>query len=98
MKTTDKYKPACYSAFQKYLENEDFGGLMNSLYSVSSHARTWLGGSKKEIWFRFFEGNTLATTIQDIYTDLQRGGPNKEYMKDNFRTCIEDKSLKIYYS
>ena len=98
MKTTDKYKPACYSAFQKYLENEDFDELMNSLYDVSNHARTWLGGSKKDIWFRFFDGDTLATTIQNIYADFQPGNPNKEYMKENLRICVLNKSLKIYYS
>jgi hypothetical protein len=51
----------------------------------------------KNIWFRFFKGDTLATTIRDIISALDCP-TNKKHILRNLDNVIIDKQLEIYFS
>lgn len=95
-----QYKFEATNAFFNFLKTGDEEALKNRLYGISSHARTWIGMPKgwknKDIWFRFFEGDTLATTINDITRDLH--SPNADYIKKMMQIAVDDGELQVYYS
>ena len=49
------------------------------------------------LWFKFFKGDTLATTINDIIKDLDCP-TNKNYILRNLDSAINDNELEIYFS
>lgn len=51
----------------------------------------------KNMWFRFFKGDTLATTINDIINSLDCP-TNKNHILRNLDTAINDNELEIYFS
>jgi hypothetical protein len=56
--------------------------------------------SDKGFWFNFFEGDTAATTINDIATiiALPKSHSNYQSLIESFEIAITDASLKVYYS
>ena len=51
----------------------------------------------KNMWFRFFKGDTLATTINDIINALDCP-TNKKHILRNLDAVINDNELEIYFS
>lgn len=51
----------------------------------------------KNMWFKFFKGDTLATTINDIIKDLDCP-TNGKYILRNLDSAINDNELEIYFS
>lgn len=51
----------------------------------------------KNMWFRFFKGDTLATTINDIINSLDCP-TNGKYILRNLDSAINDNELEIYFS
>ena len=49
------------------------------------------------LWFKFFNGDTLATTINDIIKDLDCP-TNGKYILRNLDSAIAEKQLEIYFS
>ena len=96
MKDLTCYHYKAIEAFFNYLKNEDKHELIFQLCSIQSHARTWGRGKNKHIWFRFFHGYTLATTINDIIHDLDNS--NKEHLLDCMRICVDTGEVEVYYS
>jgi hypothetical protein len=55
----------------------------------------------KNLWFRFFQGDTLATTIDDIYKDLSlpKSHDNHQLMLDNLKKTSElENEIEIHFS
>ena len=52
---------------------------------------------ESEMWFKFFKGDTLATTINDIIKDLDCP-TNGKYILRNLDSAITEKQLEIYFS
>lgn len=56
------------------------------------------------LWFKFGHQDTLATTIQDIYRDLQlpASHPNRQLMIEQFELVSKDlnpdNELRVYFS
>ena len=49
------------------------------------------------LWFKFFKGDTLATTINDIIKDLDCP-TNKNHILRNLDSAINNNELEIYFS
>jgi hypothetical protein len=52
----------------------------------------------KNIWFRFYKGDTAATTIRDIQLQLQSTMRNQEHMIDKIEIAVNEKSLRVFFS
>ncbi|PRY12412.1 hypothetical protein CLV24_108156 [Pontibacter ummariensis] len=53
----------------------------------------------KRLWFRFFEGDPLQTTIEDIETDLsQPSHPNSMILQRGIALGLESNELEVHYS
>jgi hypothetical protein len=53
----------------------------------------------KTMWFRFFEGDTLRTTIRDMEKDLQNPlHPNADILKRGIAFGLETDELEVHYS
>jgi len=96
MKDLTQYHYAAKKAFSNYLKNNNIDELMCELYSIQSHAKAWIVGRNKHIWFRFFKGDTAATTINNIRKDL--GDSNITYLRESMQICIDTGEIEIYYS
>jgi hypothetical protein len=55
--------------------------------------------SDKRLWFRFYEGDSLVTTIENISICLFSDNfDNKEYLFKNIVRAVNELSLEMYYS
>ena len=98
MRNYKKYRSTVISLFQSFLagkiDKTDF------LFSLSE-IETKLKGdviSKKGLWFKFFKGDTGATTVWDLYINLDNT-TNDKYEKECMQIAIDNpKGLQIYYS
>ncbi|WP_018478162.1 hypothetical protein [Pontibacter roseus] len=53
----------------------------------------------KRLWFRFFEGDTLATTISDIEKDLaDTSHPNADILLRGITFGLQTDELEVHYS
>lgn len=86
--------------FTKFM-NKDFelDVLIKKLTKLDNQLKRQFGGKEKSIWFRFFVGDTGATTISNIENTLNRrhGFANYGYMLDCIEVGINSK-MEVYYS
>jgi len=55
----------------------------------------------KQLWFRFFEGDTLVTTINGldrVLVDMNDTRANIETLNESIALCVANNSLKVYFS
>lgn len=86
-------------AFHRYVKDNDKEVLLDTLKDVEAYLieEYELDKSNGEgIWFRFFEGDTLATTIRNIEASLEN--QNRNYMLTMFEFAYRDASLQVYFS
>jgi hypothetical protein len=95
-KNLTQYQTQAIKAFSQYIKYGDREALLDALYEIRSHAKCWIRGKNKNIWFRFAEDDTLATTIKDIYEDTQ--GLNNKYLIEQMTYGVDNNSIQIYYS
>lgn len=98
MRNYKKYRTVVISTFQSFLKGDiKESDLINKLSSIELE----LKGRKrtnKGLWFRFYNNDTGATTINNISRWLYCG-TNRESIKEDFRIAINNpKELKIHYS
>lgn len=95
-----QYHYKAMESFRDFLKNEDKDELIHQLCSIQQHYRSWrsIRGNDRHIWFRFFSGDTVATTINDIIHDLDGGGPNKKYLMECMQICVDKGEVEVYYS
>lgn len=78
-------------------------GLLLGLKEVEDHARKHSFDKDKEcmgLWFRFFEGDTAATTINNLENDLflPTQHNNREYIEEMIETIVKKGGIQIYFS
>lgn len=94
------YTSITKEAFTDFLENRiDSETLLDRLryieMQIISDDEDEVG---KGIWFRFFEGDTLKTTISDIEKDLRAPGhPNYNILKKGIAFGIQSDELELHY-
>lgn len=98
MRNYKKYRSTVLDLFQSFLagksnKKELIEELENLELDLKNNRKTL-----KSLWFRFFTGDTGATTVQDIYYGI--GNPtNNKYYRECMQLSIDNpKELKIYYS
>jgi len=95
-----QYHWAPMEAFFNFLKDGNEGALIKKLYEIENHCRESINdnpdNSDKVMWFRFFKGDTLATTIGDIMNDLH--SPNRNYIMEKMKICYETAEIEVYYS
>jgi hypothetical protein len=98
LKDLTLYHYKAMDAFFNFLKDGDEDKLMNELYSIETHWKSWHGIQRttKNIWFRFFHNDTAATTIENIKTDLH--SPNREHILACMKVCYELAEIEVYFS
>lgn len=103
----EKHRPTIKKLFAQFYVNEInkeqlIRGLYeveNSLYTNTRTKFTNDNGIKiNGLWFRFFKGDTIATTISDLSNHIYCS-TNHDYIMDKIKIALEKpKGLQIYYS
>jgi hypothetical protein len=93
---------SCTNAIFQYLKDSDLEKLLTDLYRIEDIARKAIS-EHGELWFKFGLDDTLATTIENIKTDLKLPDthPNKKLLIGQFHlvTGIDpDDELQVFYS
>jgi len=92
MRNYKKYRSVVIDLFKLFLaEKVDKEGLNKGLLSVESIER-------KTMWFKFYQKDTLATTICEIDVNLH-SNRNEEYTKECMQIAVDNpKGFQIYFS
>ena len=103
MNNLNQYKLRFLELFADFLSMKiDEQTFIQKLYSFEMKIKSENDETENEdcsLWFRFFKGDTLATTIRDIKTDLIFGNTsNHNFMIENLKLAIELNELEIYLS
>lgn len=98
MRNYKKYRVRIISLFQSFLQDEIKGSdLINELSTIELEIKD---GKKtlKGLWFRFFKGDTMATSIHNIDNYIYCP-TNSKYIRECMQLSIDNpKEIKIYYS
>jgi len=103
MKDLTQYKFACLEAMYQYMQGiKSENELISKLREAEEYHQNKVGvlNSDKGFWFRFYKGDNLATTINDIATTIKlpKSHPNYVNMVDAMEIAIMDGSLEVYFS
>ncbi len=86
----------------KFLKDEDLDFLIKKLYEIETLIEnTFDDSGNKVLWFKFFDSDTLATTIGNINADLSlpSNHPNHKLIIEMFELAIElNGDIRIYFS
>lgn len=98
MRNYKKYRSPILNLFAEFLAGKQTETeLKNNLYKIEIE----LGNvnTTKDVWFKFFKGDTGATTINELYIDLSLNGGNGELMRRCMQMAIDNpKEFQVYYS
>ena len=97
MRNYKKYRSIVINLFQSFLAGKiTERELIDNLTEIENELKKGRNTSK-ELWFRFFKGDTMATSVLNIYRALD--SPNRESLREDFQLSIDNpKELKIYFS
>lgn len=97
MRNHKKYRSIVINLFQSFLAGKiTERELIDNLTEIENELKKGRNTSK-ELWFRFFKRDTMATSILNIYRALD--SPNRESLIEDFQLSIDNpKELKIYFS
>ena len=103
MKDLIQYHYACMDAINLYMQGiYRRSQLISKLREIENHHRKETDDyeNEKQLWFRFFEGDNLVTTITEIDNCLllPQTHPNFQSMIESFEIAITDASLQVYFS
>jgi hypothetical protein len=98
-----QYFPMARQVFNQYLDNEiDLDTLIERLREMELQLladEDEEEESNKQLWFRFFEGDTLATTISDIQKDLSDPShPNANILLRGIAFGLQTEELEVHFS
>ena len=98
MRNYKSYRSKILDLFQSFLaEKITIEELLTTLTAIERNLKNGVIHTEKGLWFKFFKGDTGATTIQNIRKWLHDF--NKESLMEDFKIAIENpKGLQIYYS
>ena len=98
-----------YIAFAEFVAKpENLNSLITKLELIEKEIKRGKN-TDKGLWFRFFKGDTAATTIDNLKDTFEIETPmyisststakkNKEYMIENICIALNEVSLQLYYS
>lgn len=98
------YSPIASKAFNDYLDNhtnldELIARLREIELQVLHDDAEEEEAPAKTLWFRFFQGDPLQTTISDIEQDLQDAAhPNCRILLQGIAFGLESGELEVHYS
>lgn len=100
MRNYKKYRSTVLTLFADFLaEKETKSKLIYELIKIQRFdLQGQVNKTEKSMWFKFFKGDTGATTINDLsnYIDCRT---NREYIIDHMQIAIDNpKGFQIYYS
>lgn len=103
MKKLTQYQYACSKAMYEFINNHiNLDTLLSKLKEVEDYHREEIGDhdSDKHIWFRFFKGDTMVTTLKNLENDLSShlSIKNHQFMMELMKDAVNDASLEVYYS
>jgi hypothetical protein len=101
LKDLTQYHYKAMESFFKFLKDDDLDELISNLCGIQRHYTSWrsIRTHKRHIWFRFFSGDTMATTINDIiHTFRNDTQQNKDYMRECMQICCDKGEVEVYYS
>ncbi len=103
----ERFRPTIKKLFAQFYSNEiDKIQLIKGLYEVENtlyrNTKTKITSEKgvmiNRLWFRFFNGDTIITTIRDLSDDIYCT-TNHDYIMDKIKTALEKpKGFQIKYS
>jgi hypothetical protein len=95
MRNYKKYRPIILTLFSNFLaEKIEKKELINSLYKIEIEVGN--ANPKKDLWFKFSDNDTLATTIANLDIDYHQ---NKVFYKECMQFAVENpKQFKIHFS
>lgn len=98
MKNLEYLVSVVLSKFESYINNTStLTFLILSLMNIENQLKRKRKLTNKELWFKFFNDDTGATTIYDLQRDLNNP-TNRDYTIENIKHAIENKSLQVYFS
>lgn len=74
---------------------EDF---IENLLNIQEIYREENKKKNHDLWFRFSKDDTLVTTIQDLFNDLQMSNINRNFTIDRVNDSVVNNSLSIHFS
>jgi len=108
MENLIEYRNSFESFFYSYLRgtlNEwELENLMTRLENIHRFKNDIPENDNKNIWFKFGDTDTGATTIKELIHDLTEGNTNRDYRREQMRECvhlnagINGHELRIFYS
>jgi len=98
MRNYKQYRPRVVEVFNSFLKGETKeADLITTLSAIELNLKQGVR-TEKQLWFKFFKGDTGATTVREIHSDLH-SSVNCNYIKERMQLAIENsKGLQIYYS
>ena len=106
-KSLTPYVVPCTKAMFEFLKDKDLDKLLTKLKEAEEHARNngdRLYDKEEGIWFRFFKGDTAATTLMNIQIDLSLAPshPNRKLMIEKMEMVTKginpDEELRVFFS
>lgn len=104
MSALPQYKTIASEAFNDFLDNKtDLDELIERLRTIELQVQSDDEDEDEEtgkgIWFRFFEGDNLKTTISDLEKELSDPAhPNYRILLYGIATGLEANELEVHYS
>jgi hypothetical protein len=79
--------------------NDDPQALLSGLQAVERHIVGSDPDNSKQVWLRFYKGDPLATTLQEMKQDLAAPfHKNYAYLLERLQASLERDELEVYYS
>lgn len=101
MSKQPQYIPIAKEAFSDFLDNKtDFNTLMERLRYIELQVLADdEDDAEKTVWFRFFEGDPLKTTITEIEKDLSDPShPNYQILLRGIALGLGTDELEVHFS
>lgn len=103
MSKQPQYNTIAREAFDLYLDNKiDLDALIERLRYIELQVQAEDESEEendKELWFCFFEGDSLKTTIRDIEKELRDPShPSANILRRGIALGLEAKELDVHYS
>ena len=97
MRNFKKYRSTVLNLFADFLAGKTTERKIKDLYLIEMEIANYNPLTKKSVWFKFSDDDTLATTIENLYQDLF--SKNEEFTRERMQFAIDNpKQFKIHYS
>lgn len=99
---TERLSKSIFYWFKQFQNNYvSLQELIESLTDWENYLKRKENDQSKNLWFKFFNGDTEATTIKDLENGLNpqtSTKENRELLNDKIEIALKDNSLKINFS